>query len=244
MRVLVCFLFALSIWGHDMWIEPTAFRAAAGQPVGLKLRVGQDWMGDPIPRHSSAIREFVAVDAAGRRTVMGREGSDPAGFVPSGPAVIGYWSAGSTVDLDAAKFNEYLREEGLERVLAERARRGESAKPARDIFSRCAKSLLSGADDQALGFPLELVAERNPAAAGPLPLRLTYAGKPLAGALVVAMLRGRAAEKITARTDAAGRVRLPLQDAGMWMVKAVHMVPSGADWASYWASLTFAKEGQ
>ncbi len=49
---------------------------------------------------------------------------------------------------------------------------------------------------------------------------------------------------MAARTDVHGRVRLPLGGAGVWMVKAVHMIPappgSGADWESFWASLTFA----
>jgi len=38
-------------------------------------------------------------------------------------------------------------------------------------------------------------------------------------------------------------VRFKLRPGGMWLIKAVHMVPapadSHADWASYWASLTF-----
>ena len=39
-------------------------------------------------------------------------------------------------------------------------------------------------------------------------------------------------------------VRLvPLADPGEWLIKAVHMVDcpegSGAEWQSYWASLTF-----
>jgi hypothetical protein len=38
-------------------------------------------------------------------------------------------------------------------------------------------------------------------------------------------------------------VRFRLRPGGMWLVKAVHMVPApagaNADWASFWASLTF-----
>jgi uncharacterized GH25 family protein len=74
-------------------------------------------------------------------------------------------------------------------------------------------------------------------------LRLLYQGRPLRGALVVALQRERAQERVMARSDAEGRVRLPLQRAGAWIVKAVHMVAapkySGAEWESLWASLTF-----
>jgi uncharacterized GH25 family protein len=81
-----------------------------------------------------------------------------------------------------------------------------------------------------------------------LPVRLTYENRPLAGALVVAMNRLNPAEKLSARTDKDGRVRLKLRPGGMWLIKAVHMVPApagtNADWASYWASLTFEMREQ
>ena len=123
------------------------------------------------------------------------------------------------------------------------------------MFSRCAKSLLlSGPTDKtqgdrALGFTLELVAERNPYtmnAGQELPVRLTYENRPLAGALVVAMNRANPSQKLTARSGKDGRVRFRLPRGGVWMIKAVHMIeaPAGAkaDWASYWASLTFELE--
>ena len=97
-----------------------------------------------------------------------------------------------------------------------------------------------------LGLPIELVAERNPYAlrAGQkLPLRLTFENRPLQGALVVAINRRNPSEKLSARSDNEGRVRFQLRQSGMWLVKAVHMVPapagSNAEWASFWASLTF-----
>ena len=234
-------IFTVAMFGHDMWIEPATFRPEAGQAVGVKLRVGQELLGDPIPRIARLIREFVIVDATGKQAVMGREGSDPAGYVRGGAAVIGYWSRPSLVELDGDKFSLYLKEEGLEGVLAERERRKQSGMRVREQFSRCAKSLLAGAGDRVLGFPLELLAEKNPHELGgaALPVRLTYENRPVAGALVTAIHRGRPGEKVTARTDKNGRARLELRGDGMWLVKAVHMEPVGEEWASYWASLTF-----
>jgi len=171
--------------------------------------------------------------------------------------VAGYRSNPSAVELTPEKFNQYLKEEGLDAVAALRARRNQTEAKAREIFSRCAKTLvLSGPpkekqQDRALGFTLELVAERNPyaiATSGEVPFRLTYEGRPLAGALVVAMNRLNPSEKLSARTDNQGRVRFRLKQTGMWLVKAVHMVPapaeSDAEWASYWASLTFELKQQ
>ena len=75
------------------------------------------------------------------------------------------------------------------------------------------------------------------------PRRLRFRGEPLAGALVVALNRDAPEMRLSARTDAQGRVSLALGKPGAWLVKAVHMVPappdSGADWESLWASLSF-----
>ena len=250
---------ATPLAAHDMWIEPTGYHSRVGEIVGLKLRVGQDFLGDPLPRDPALIDQFIGVDAGGRKPVVGRDGADPAGFLrvsSPGLLVVGYRSRPSRVVLPAEKFNQYLKEEGLEQIAALRADRRQTSADADELFSRCAKTLIESGSpaepegDRALGFTLELVAERNPYsvnASGNLPVRLLYENRPLAGALVVAINRGNPASRISARTDAAGRVRLPLTQSGHWLVKAVHMIPapagSGAEWASFWASLTFDLPG-
>ena len=244
-----------SLAAHDMWIEPTAFIPDAGEIVGVRLRVGQDFLGDPLPRDPALIEQFVSIDSTGRKPVYGRDGADPAGLLrvtEPGLLIIGYQSHPSPVVLQSTKFNQYLKEEGLDAIAELRASRKQTGSDAREIFSRCAKSLLlSGTPakaeaDRALGFTLELVAEKNPYAlhAGEdLPVSLTYEGRPLPGALVVAMNRANPMAKLTARTDKNGRVTFKLPQDGTWLIKAVHMIPApagaNADWASFWASLTF-----
>ena len=253
--VTVIGLSSAPLFAHDLWMEPTTFSPASGEIVGVRLRVGQDLLGDPLPRDPALVNQFIVEDPAGRKPVIGRDGADPAGLLrvaTPGLLIIGYRSNPSAIELEAEKFNQYIKDEGLDAVAAVRARRNETSAKARELFSRCAKSLvLSGPPsetqhDRALGFTLELVAERNPysiRAGQDLPVRLTYENRPLAGALVVAINRSKPSEKLTARTDNDGRVRFQLRPGGMWLVKAVHMVPApagaNAEWASFWASLTF-----
>ena len=254
--VLVAWAFShASLLAHDMWVDPTTFLPESGQVVGVRLRVGQDLIGDPLPRDPALINQFIVQDATERKPLVGRDGADPAGFLriaAPGLLVIGYHSNPRAVELAADKFNQYLKEEGLDAVAALRARRNETGAKAREMFSRCAKSLVlsgspkEGEGDRSLGFPIELIAERNPyvlRAGQDLPFRLTYENRPLEGALVVAINRHNPSEKLSARSDKDGRVRFRLRQSGMWLVKAVHMVaaPAGsnAEWASFWASLTF-----
>ncbi len=249
--ILLAALAAPALFGHDFWIEPSSFRPPVPGQVRVALRVGQDFRGDPVPRDDRRIVRFVAAGPGGETPIPGLPGTDPAGFARidrPGLYVVGYRSSRSSIELEAEKFEKYLADEGLESVSKERARRGDSGKPGKEVYSRCAKALVvagggpTAGFDRALGFTLELVPRRVPGL-GELPVDLLYEGKPLAGALVVAMNQAEPASKLTARTDRAGRVVFKVPSQGIWLVKAVHMIPAqpdtGADWESLWASLTF-----
>jgi uncharacterized GH25 family protein len=254
--LLALLLPASTLSAHDFWIDPSSFRPAPGQRVTVRLRVGQHFRGDPVPRDPSLLQRFSVIGPGGAETpVPGVPGAEPAGFATltaPGLSLITYASGRSPVSLEGAKFETYLAEEGLETISAERARKGQSAAPVKEVFSRYAKTFLnvggkSGAGyGRVLGLTLELIPEKDPTglkAGAELPVRLLYRGKPLAGVLVTALPHDKPETKVTARTDAAGRARIRLSQPGEWLIKAVHMIPApagaGADWESFWASLTF-----
>jgi uncharacterized GH25 family protein len=246
-------------FAHDLWIEPSSFRPAVGERVTVALRVGQHLQGEPMPRIPPLIEHFMLKGESREIPVVGRAGADPAGMTVVGePGLqwIGYQSSAYPMTIEAQKFEAYLKEEGLERIIAERAQKKQSSAPGREQFYRCAKALLdvpgkSSATPAPLGFTLELQPRKNPYALRPgdaLPLSLTFRGKPIANVLVVALRKGAPEKSVRARTDAAGRVSLRLDAAGFWLIKAVHMQAAppdaGVDWESWWASLTFDLQGQ
>jgi uncharacterized GH25 family protein len=248
-------LSSIQLAAHDLWIEPSAFVTGVDKPVAIRLRVGVDLIGDPVARDAALIERFIALDQAGITPVQGADGVDPAGVLrikAAGLTVIGYSSRPYSIALPAEKFNQYLSEEGLEAIAAVRAKRGETSGEAREEFARCAKALiLSGRAtaeqrDRALGFPLELIAEQNPYLMSPgqsLTVQLLYRGKPIENVLVIALNKRNPSTKLAARSGKDGRATFRLPDAGVWLVKAVHMRAadpgSAAQWSSLWASLTF-----
>jgi hypothetical protein len=256
---IVLLVLTAGVSAHDFWIEPSTFAPRPEEAVRIRLRVGERFVGEPVARNSAKIDRFVAVGPMGERPVLGRDGMDPAGLVrldAPGLWFVGYRSKPGPLQLSAEAFENYLREEGLERIIAERAARGESRTPGRERFSRSVKTLLrSGTGggmngfDRALGMTLEFVLDADPSGApgARVPMRLLHEGKPLAGALVVAFRKdagttGEGREALRARTDADGRIAVNLEP-GIWLVKAVHMeraaADSGADWESVWTALTF-----
>jgi uncharacterized GH25 family protein len=249
-------LAAGDVYAHDFWIEPSTFHPPPGSTVAVGLRVGQNFIGDAVPRFASSIEQFVVRQAGSEQPINGSENIDPAGWLRAdgqSTAVIAYRSAGSFVELPAEKFEDYLRQEGLERIIDIRAKRGQRDKPGRERFYRYAKALLTGeqpsaAVTQPLGLPYEIVPDDDPTARlARFGGRVLYDGKPLAEALVVAMLRSDPSVRLTVRSDARGAFSFVLPRAGVWLVKSVHMVKasffSDADWDSLWASLTFETPG-
>ena len=246
---------------HDFWIEPAAFRPQAGTQLAVTLRVGEDFTGTSQPFVPDWFVDFSVSSATGREPVKGFVGDDPAATLAlksPGLRLIGYHSTRAFVDLDAERFDTYLQAEGLDRIRELRRERGQEKTNGREYYSRCSKSLVRVGDgpgdgfDRVLGYPLELIPRADPYALAPgrqLPLLLNYQGKPLAGVLVIAFTAGQPASRFEARTDADGRVTLPLDRAGRWLVKAVHMIEvpdsdPAADWESFWASLTFEVRGR
>jgi len=250
--VTAALLFAAALHAHDFWIEPSTFHPAAGMTVAVGLRVGQNFVGDPVPRSSPYIERFVVKQGTVEEPINGVDSTDPAGwFTANGrvPAVIAYRSKPSRVEQPAAKFEDYLRQQGLERIVALRAQRGERGKPGTEIFSRCAKAILTGerasiAVTQPVGLRYEIVPSADPTFGGaPFRGRVVYERTPAAGMLVEAIFLKQPSIRLAARSDAAGAFSFALPRAGVWLIKSVQMIgaPRGADaeWESLWASLTF-----
>ncbi|MCG3131139.1 MAG: hypothetical protein FLDDKLPJ_01915 [Phycisphaerae bacterium] len=240
---------------HDFWIEPSTYFPASGEAIHVRLQVGDHFKGEPVARNDDRIERFELVGAGGGKPVVGRSGDDPAGVTRAttpGAATIVYVGRPSTIELEAAKFEAYLKEEGLDHVIEERAKRGESAKAGTEAYSRSVKCLLRVGESETQGFdriaglPLEIVPLQDPWAKKPgerLTVQVLQDGKPLGGVQVEAWRAGQteAAPK-SARTDSEGKVALTLDAPGTWMFTSVYMRRNEGgkeDWRSTWTSLTF-----
>jgi len=256
---------------HEFWLAPSRYDAAKGATLELSAVAGTGFRGERkpwSPDHAVrfTVRTAKAIDLA-RAASPGE--MTWTRFVPAddGGAMVAFESDFLPIELPGPQFNDYLKAEGLDGPLA--ARKG-LATPGRERYRRCAKLWLAGTDvaraAAVAGMPLELVPERAPGAIPDLGVRVLWNGRPLAGALVKAWRtpldasgttrpvfeRDSVAVAWQGRSDAAGRVTIPVREAGEWLVSVVHMEAShstwasprpseGADWESTWASLTFAR---
>ncbi|MGQ0627329.1 MAG: DUF4198 domain-containing protein [Phycisphaerales bacterium] len=261
-RIALCIcalLFAGAAAAHEFWIQPATFRPAAGAVTPVRLLVGDGFPGEGKPRDPKRLERFDVIGPGKdekARPVEGKDGAEPAGiFKAEKPGVhaLVYRSKEATIELEAEKFEGYLRDEGLQKTIEDRATRGESAKAGREAYSRCAKALVCAGDDPAgawnvrAGLALEIVPETNPFqshAGDKLTFLLIEDGKPCADAQVNAMteVEGKT-RRTTMRTGPDGKVTLELKSPGLWVLNVVRMRRaenrSDVDWVSVWSTLTF-----
>ena len=248
---------------HEFWLAPSRYEAVKGATVELSAVAGTGFRGEKKPWSPDHAVRYVL---RGAKAIDLTRAASPGElvwtrFVPAddGGALVAFESDYLPIELPAALFDHYLKAEGLDGPLS--ARKG-VATPGRERYRRCAKTWLAGSDGSratiTVGMPLELVPDAVPGAAGALGVRLLRDGRPLAGTLVKAWQtpldasgtpravfeRDSVAVAWQGRSDAAGHVRIPVHQAGEWLVSAVDMEPcpdrQQADWESTWASLSFA----
>lgn len=258
---LLCVLPELTsaLSAHDFYIFPDAFRIISGAAIRVGFHNGDSFPASEVAPIIARMKDAQLSSARGALPIQDLQvaGKRTLGTVlapgGNGDLILSVHTAPNFIELAPDKFTSYLKEEGLIRIIEWRKQHGESTKAGRERYSKFAKSLLvSGAPDDfyvhSLGFPIEIIPEANPytlQAGSQLPVRVMFRGKPAQGLPVESAWSGGGKSKtvVVGRTDAEGRIQIPLIAAGKWRLHSLMMErcaePAVADWESFWASLTF-----
>ncbi|MEO1006956.1 MAG: DUF4198 domain-containing protein [Planctomycetota bacterium] len=240
---------ALPASAHEFWIRPSRFVMQAGQPSKVYLLNGHDDHHDVVPRNTPYIERYEMLLGGDVLPVGGRHGRLESMVRPAeqGTGIIVYQSREVESVLPPERFLAYLQEQHLEWAVELRAELGEADQPGREVYVRCAKSLVSVGEeagvliDRVAGLPYEIVLDAA-GQDGPMTLRVFYEGRPAVHARIVATSERTPTRRIELRTDDQGRATLPETLEGSWRFTSLHMTRvddrDAIQWKSYWASLT------
>lgn len=244
---------------HEFWMQANPFSPRVGTTSQLLMYVGEFFQGDQVgyvTSHSAMLHHYFdghMEDLIGLVPADKAIGQLPVNITHSGTHLIAFDSHPSNITIEAGRFTAYLHDEGLDHIVAQRERQGQSALPGRERFRRVTKTLLraGGKSDRTFatrtGQRLELVPLMDPTSAPPgqtLRFKLFFDNKPVAGALLRAWHHHESETvAIRAISDDEGLVTFSLPYAGPWMISTVYMMAAvdtpDADWDSYWGNLMF-----
>lgn len=248
---------ALAAQGHDMYIMPGTFFPSHGATITVGFHIGDSFPETEVSGHLDRLQNPKLIWQTGSGAVRNLRveanrnvGDAVAGG--SGELIAAVNTVPTLIQLDPAKFAEYLKAEGLTDIIAWRAQHGESAKPGKERYSKYAKAiLLSGAPNafagHAVGYVIEIIPEADPYTLKPghfLPIQVLFRGKPAAGLQIESAWAGNKDRKtaVVGLTGSDGRLKVPLPATGLWKIRTIKMErcaePSVADWESFWASMT------
>jgi uncharacterized GH25 family protein len=258
-RITLVLLFAPLLLAHDFYIMPEQFSARLGDVLKFALHNGDSFPESEVSPVLERVREvqLLSANAKASASNLRVESKAIAGEVQiaaAGNLILTARTIPFAFSLKPAEFESYLSEEGLQHVIQWRKEHGTSSLPGRERYSKFAKALITGNnfDDfhtKPAGLVIEIVPEVSPPSLKPgdsLPIQILFRGKPDPGIQVEsAWVGSTGAKKVTivGRTNAAGRILVPLPSPGKWRLHAVHMEQCAdqaiADWESSWTSLTF-----
>ena len=262
MKITTPFTFLIGLAGllqaHDLYVMPSTFAPARGAIITVGFHVGDSFPESEVSGRVDRLRDPKLMWAGGSGAIgnLRVDGKRDVGDVEAGgdgESIAAVSTLPTLIKLPAAKFTEYLREEGLTETIGWREQHGESSKPGKERYSKYAKAILlsgkaNGFGNHAAGFVIEIIPEKDVyrlKAGASLPIQVLFRGKPAAGVQTESAWasNGRSKSTVVGRTGADGRLEVPLPTAGLWRIHTIKMErcaePTVADWESFWASTTF-----
>jgi uncharacterized GH25 family protein len=259
--VLFIFLVVTLVTAHEFWLQPKKFRYAVGEEVKIDFLVGENFTGEPWDLTKHKAEQVQVISAYGKKVLTAdvkptKENNLTYKLANEGTHLFSMNSNAAYIELEGDKFNDYLKEDGIDNIFEYRTQNNELGKPARENYTRYAKLLVQSGNKtdgdvfkRKVGQKVEIIPLANPytlKSGDYLECEILMDGKPLPHQMVkVWSFIGNRAFLQDAYTENDGKVKFPISNTGPWMVSFVKMVKSekkDIDYESMWATLVFGIE--
>jgi uncharacterized GH25 family protein len=258
--LLLCFVLGIPALAHDLFLKLDSYFFKVNDKISVKVLNGS-FMDSEGAVSFARLKDISIISPTGIRTIPKEtdftkdEKTPYLNLQPSeeGNYVVGLSTMTREIDLKAKDFNEYLAEDGIPDILAERKRKKELKTDIRERYSKHVKTIFQVGDKKtesyktAFGYPVEIVPQTNPYAlkiGGTMEVLCLKDGKPLKNQFVMTGRDdgGKLIPGVNLRTDKKGIVHVILDGAGKWYIKFIQMTrlkDPKVNYESKWATLTF-----
>ncbi len=252
--------FSLALQAHEFWLQPMKFRFNLNEDASVDFMVGESFTGELWDLKKHKVEYLQWHNAAGENNIVASVKSVKGSriiqkFTAEGTQLFAMKSNAAYIELAADKFNDYLKDDGLENILDERKKKNQLDKPSKENYTRFAKLLVQAGnktDDtykKNIGFRIEIIPQNNPytlKSGDYIQCLVLFEGKPLPHALIKVWSRLNNTTFLqNLYTENDGTIKFPISTKGAWMVSTVKMISGDLPTSQYhslWASLVFGIE--
>jgi len=250
-----------TLLAHEFWLSPDKFIYQKGEKINVRFFVGENFEGENWKGNNEKIQSlklyFGSVSDDLLAYISEQEGDSlEMTMLDEGTNLVAFNSTNSYIELEAAKFNEYLKEDGLTDAIEYRKQNKEADSAGREYYQRCSKTLIQVGKVKdktfsvATKLPVDIIPLSNPYSLknnDTLRVKILFQNTPLPNTLIKIWLRkSDKTIKTDLVSDDNGEIKFPVLVAGKWMISVVKMVrlenDPKAEWQSYWGSLTWGYE--
>lgn len=245
-------------FAHEFWLQPQKFILKLSEKTNIDVFVGENYTGSKVDASKFTVSKLTHHGKGMEEDFMSKLSTKDsvkieASFASEGNHLIAFNNTNKFIELKAAKFNDYLKGEGLENIIKLRKQQGKENKDGREFYQRCVKTLFQVGDvqdetfKQNTGMRLEVIALDNPYSVKDkkmIHFKVLFDNQVVTNALVLAWHseNGKTTvEKMRSNKD--GEVMIPIIKTGRWMISTVKMIPitdnQKVDYQSFWGSYTF-----
>ena len=265
-KLLILFTLFTLLSSHEFWLNPDKFIYDRGAKINVRFLVGENFEGENWNGNQSRIQSL-KLYYGGVNDDLSKYISDENGdsielsMLDEGTPMIAFNSNNSFIELEAAKFNEYLAEDGLQEAIEYRNQHNETDSIGREMYQRCAKTIFQvgkikdNTYKTATLLPVDIIPLNNPYTLkdnDSIRVKILFLQQPLSYTLIKIWQRGNnSTTKEELTTNENGEITFPVSVSGKWMVSVVKMIrlpddakadPIAIGWQSYWGSLTWGYE--
>ncbi|MBC7650701.1 MAG: DUF4198 domain-containing protein [Deinococcales bacterium] len=261
-KIVVCLglmVVSLAVIAHEFWLQPQKYFFNKGETANIKFNLGEDFTGENWTGNNSKINYLIHCTPSNKQVDITSLVSDKKGdsiqlkLEEQGTHMIIYNSKNSFINLEPAKFNAYLKEDGMTNILNYRKKNNELAISGKEYYQRSVKTILQVGDSitpnclQHTALPLDIVPEINPYQAYEITrvykFKVLFKGSILKNQLVKVWFNTHGKRTVhDYYTDGIGIIHFS-GNTSEYMVSTVFMEKNTSDsiaqWQSYWASVTF-----
>jgi uncharacterized GH25 family protein len=260
---LLILLLVLPALAHEFWLEPQQYIFSRTDEINIRFRVGDSFTGNNWKGNREKVNElkiYYSDIVDDLSDAISDEEGDSLQFSihEEGTAVVVFNNINSFIELEAATFNSYLLEDGLQSAIDYRKQHNETDSVGREFYQRSVKTIVQvGAlktpvYKKQTTLPVDIIPLSHPYQlknGDSLTVKVLFKDEPLINTKlrVWHKLAGRVVET-SFLSNEKGEISFPVSTTGEWMVSCVTMIrltdDPKAQWQSYWGSVTWGYTGK